>query len=188
MPSMKDHWIAPFLESLQATGVVAVACRAAGVSPSMVSYRRKNDVDFEAAFDEAMEIAVDDAEAELWRRAVRGYDEPLTHQGRISWEVREVYDEDGQIIGTEIAKDANGKPIPVTVRKHSDALLMFLLKGRRKRVFAERTELTGAGGEPLAMDGTQRASRVAALLAAAEARRKADGELQKALDDLGDIV
>lgn len=188
MASMKDHWIGPFLEALQATGVVSAACRAAGVSPSTVSYRRKHDVDFEAAFDEAMEIAVDTAEEELWRRAVKGYDEPLTHQGRISWRVREVFDADGQVVGREVERDADGRPIPETVRKHSDALLMFLLKGRRKKVFAERTELTGAGGDPLTLDDTKRAARVAALLAAAESRKKADADMQQAIHDLGDIV
>jgi hypothetical protein len=36
-----------------------------------------------------------------------------------------------------------------TVRKFSDNLLMFLLKGKRPEVFRERHELTGVNGAPL---------------------------------------
>jgi hypothetical protein len=45
--------------------------------------------------------------------------------------------------------DAHGQPIPLTVRKHSDTLLAMYLKGRRKTVYAERKELTGADGSAL---------------------------------------
>ena len=45
--------------------------------------------------------------------------------------------------------DANGKPVPLTIRKHSDALLSLYLKGRRKEVYSERKELTGANGTAL---------------------------------------
>jgi hypothetical protein len=76
----------------------------------------------------------------------------------------------------------DGLPVPLTVRKHSDSLLALILKGRRKKVYAERTELTGADGGPVAqVDETAKAARVAQLMALAQ-RRKAEQ------DDFGDLA
>jgi hypothetical protein len=67
----------------------------------------------------------------------------------------------------------DGRPLWLTITKYSDPLLALLLKGRRKQVFAERTELTGAdGGEVKVVDSTARAARMAHLMALA-AKRKA---------------
>ena len=69
-----------------------------------------------------------------------------------------------------------------TERVYSDALLTLLLKGRRKKVYADRTELTGADGGPVAqIDETAKAARVAQLLALAQ-QRKADA------DQFGDLA
>ena len=77
-----------------------------------------------------------------------------------------------------ILHDEHGNPRVATVNKKSDAALMFLLKGRRKKVFAERTEITGANGGVLQIDEGARASRVAQLLALAKTRA------QQLTDDL----
>ena len=77
--------------------------------------------------------------------------------------------------------DAHGQPIPLTTPKQSDALLSLVLKGRRKKVYADRTELTGAEGAPMQIDETARSARVAQLLAMAE-RRKAEQ------DEFGDLA
>jgi hypothetical protein len=53
-----------FLESLRATGVVARACRAAGVSSTEAYTRRKSDPDFANAWDNALEDSYDALEAE----------------------------------------------------------------------------------------------------------------------------
>jgi hypothetical protein len=77
--------------------------------------------------------------------------------------------------------DANGQPVILTVAKKSDALLALLLKGRRKEVFADRTELTGADAGPVTFaDASKRQARLAALVKLAEAR--------KALEDDEDFV
>ncbi len=78
--------------------------------------------------------------------------------------------------------DARGQPVPLTVRKHSDALLALYLKGRRKKVYADRTELTGADGGPVAqVDETAKAARVAQLLAIAQSRKDET-------DEFGDLA
>lgn len=156
MATPTEHWIPAFLEALRTQGVVSAAARAVGISPSTVHTRRRNDADFAAAFDDAMEEAVDMAEAEAWRRAVTGYDKPVIHQGEIT----------------------------DTYRVHSDELLKFILQGRRKHVFAQRTELTGADGGPVALQDDQaRAARVAQLLALAQ-ERAAQAAEQNDEDDL----
>jgi hypothetical protein len=57
-------------------------------------------------------------------------------------------------------------------RVYSDALMALILKGRRKKVYAERTEVTGADGGPVVqVDETAKAARVAQLLALAQQRK-----------------
>ena len=191
-------WVGPFLENLRACGIHAKAARRVGVSYSAVMALKANNADFAHACDEALEEAVDNAEAEAWRRGVEGFEEPVIHQGQLTpvWAV----DEDGERImqrydtgdvhpkdhpkaGEPIyglrpvqAKDANGNPQWLTIRKHSDALLALVLKGRRKKVFAERTEITGADGGAVNIDDTARAARVAALMSLAQQRKAADNE------------
>jgi hypothetical protein len=189
---MSDAWVAPFLAALRTTGVVAKAARAAKVSYSTPYALREKDGDFRAAWDDALEESYDTLEAELLDRAVNGVAEPLVHQGMFTFEcerdeqgrpVIEQYDsglldKDGKpVMGSrhKLKLDELGNPIPCVVRKKSDALLMFALKGRRKRVYAERTEVTGADGAPVAIDATARAARVAQLLALAQ-QRKAQSE------------
>ena len=72
------------------------------------------------------------------------------------------------------ARDPDGQPLWLTVTKYSDPLLALLLKGRRKKVFADRTELTGADGGPVNLDESTRVARVAQLLAIASARASGD--------------
>lgn len=184
----KDIWINPFLQALAHSGIVAEACKITGVSRNTVMSRYARDVDFAAGFDEAMDIAVDMAEKELWRRAIQGVDEPITYKGRISYETEEYIDEETGEVRERFARDERGRPIPLTVNKRSDALLMFLLKGRRKQVYADRTELTGAGGEPLQLDDAKKAARVAALMAAAQARRDQATAMEQLAREHGDIA
>jgi len=163
-------WRDVFLAALSEMPVVAYACQAVGIQRSTAYRAREADEDFARAWDEAMEDGVDKAEQAAFKRGVHGWDEPLTHQGHIS-HVLEPYTKDDGTQGYRPKLDANGNPIPVTVRKHSDALLALVLKGRRKQVYADRTELTGADGKPMEVDQTVAAARVAQLLAVAKARK-----------------
>lgn len=149
---MTPAWTLPFLDALKATGIVARACRVVGVSYGTVYALRRSDGDFAAAWDDALEESYDTLEAEARRRAVDGWEEPIVHQGQFTpvWE----RGEDGQVLlneqGNPIqALNDDGTPRIVTVRKHSDQLLQFLLKGYRKKFGTERTELTGADGGPV---------------------------------------
>ena len=113
-----------FLNELAETGNVLATAKMLNLSRRDLYRVRKEDPDFHAAWEEAMDQAADHLEAEARRRAVEGWEEPVFYQG----------------IETGL------------VRKYSDTLLIFLLKGARPEKYRDRvsTELSGPGGAPLA--------------------------------------
>lgn len=143
MGDLRHLWTDAFFAALREHGLLGRAASEAGVDRVTVWHRRKNDEAFDQAVKDAIEHAADKLEQEARRRALEGTEKGVWHQG--------------VQVGTE--------------RVYSDALLALLLKGRRKDVFADRTELTGANGGPVAMDSPARAARAAALLKLAQARK-----------------
>lgn len=141
-------WRTAFLASLRSTPVVALACDAVGIERSTAYRAREADEAFAKAWDDALEDGIDRAEAEAFRRGVTGFEEPVVDKGRLAYRYQRVLGEDGSERYEPVLGE-DGQPVPLTVRKHSDALLALILRGRRKKVYAERTELTGAEGAPL---------------------------------------
>lgn len=177
-------WKPAYLAALRQVPVIKHACEAAGIDRTTAWRATKADEDFAEAEREAMEEGIDRAEQEAFRRGVVGFEEPVIDKGRLAYryERYEAPDVNGNLEEKwRMVLDANGQPVPLTTRKHSDALLGLVLKGRRKKVYAERTEITGADGAPMQIDETMRSARVAQLLAMAE-RRKADA------DQFGDLA
>jgi len=106
-----------FLVAFRATGNVRLACKAASVGRSSHYRWLDKDSEYRAAFDLAKQDAADILEAEAFRRAVEGVEEP------VGWY----------------------KGVPGgTVRRYSDVLLMFLLKALRPEKYRERVEVRGA--------------------------------------------
>ncbi len=83
-----------------------------------------NDPAYVTPFEEAKVEATDALVSEARRRAIQGVEEPILYKG-------------------EVVK---------TIKKYSDTLLIFLLKGALPEVYRERHELTGGGGAPLIPD------------------------------------
>lgn len=103
-----------FLRVLRETGGnVSRACAAISLARQRVYEWRASDPQFAIAWDEAVETGTDELEEEARRRAFQGVDEPVFYQG----------DECG------------------TVRKYSDTLLIFLLKGRKPDKYRERVTI-----------------------------------------------
>ena len=136
-------WVAPFLLHLRTSGIVSRSARECGIAPGTISRLREQSFDFDEAIEDAIEEAVDALEAEAWRRARDGVTEPVYYQG--------------SRVGD--------------VQKYSDGLIQFLLKGRRRSVYGDKQEITGADGGPLQLDDTARAARVASLLELAKQRQ-----------------
>lgn len=141
-------WQAAFLAALREWPVLARAAEVVGIERTTAWRRMQADPEFKKAVDEAMEAGIDKAESEAFRRGVVGFEEPVVNQGRLVYRMQRVVREDGAV-DFEPVLDEHGQPIPLTVRKHSDAMLSLVLKGRRKSVFAERVETTGADGGPV---------------------------------------
>lgn len=114
---------ARFLAELEKRANVAAAARAAKVDRSTPYGWREKDAKFAAAWDEAVNVAVDSLESEAWRRAAVGTLEPVFQKG--------------EKVGA--------------IRRYSDMLMVTLLKAHRPEKFKDRTsnEHTGPEGEPL---------------------------------------
>lgn len=174
-------WKPVFFEALRNVPVVRHACEVAGIGRTTAYEARERDESFAKAWDDAMEEGIDRAEQEAFKRAVVGFEEPVIDKGRLAYRYERYVDSDGNEAYRPVL-DEHGQPIPLTVRKHSDALLALYLKGRRKKVFAERTEVTGADGGPVAqVDETAKAARIAQLMALAQERRAR-------MDEFGDLA
>lgn len=181
MSNKPFDWKPAYLAALRELPVIKHACEAVGIDRTTAWRAREADEAFAEAEREAMEEGIDRAEAEAFRRGVVGFEEPVIDKGRLAYRYERYVDDDG-VEHYRILLDANGQPIPLTVRKHSDAMLGLVLKGRRKKVYADRTELTGPeGGDLKVVDETAKAARVAQLLALAQ-QRKADA------DQFGDLA
>ena len=105
-----------FLAAYRETGNIRLACQAAQIGRSS-HYRWLDDPDYAEEFERAKKDAVDVLEAEARRRAVEGWEEP------VGW----------------YKGEAGG-----TVRRYSDTLLIFLLKGAAPEKYRERMEVSGA--------------------------------------------
>jgi hypothetical protein len=102
-----------FTEVLRLTGNVSGAARAVGIGRG-TAYRWKKDLaEFAVIWDEAIDEAVDNLEAEAWRRATEGVAKPVYQQG--------------QLVGH--------------IQQYSDTLLIFLLKGHKPERYKDRAQV-----------------------------------------------
>ncbi len=94
--------------------------------------------DYPASFERAKNEAADTLESEAVRRAHDGVFEPTVYQGAFTFPWIEHIDEEGEV--TEQVSET-----PVGTYKHSDALLMFLLKGFRPDKYRENFKVEHSG-------------------------------------------
>lgn len=109
-----------FLKALRQTGTVTVAAEAAGVARGAAYQLRKRDKTFRQAWDDALQAALDELEAELRRRAMQGVEQPVYFGGK----------ECGRI------------------RTYNDNLGIFLLRAHRGEIYGgdKTAESGGAAG------------------------------------------
>jgi hypothetical protein len=125
------------LAAFRTTASVSRACKAAEVSRRQHYTWLEEDPHYAAQFETAKEEAAQQLEDEAVRRAYQGFLEPLVFQGNLTYPA--LRDEAGAI-----RRDKEGIPLlsdkPVCIRRHSDSLLMFLLKGWRPKKYRDRIE------------------------------------------------
>lgn len=117
---------AVFLRAFSVRGVMRDACKAAGVSYSLVhTHWRVTDPWFEKMLIEAQLEGKDILEAEAHRRAVEGIDEPVVFQGMV----------------TTVFDAETGRDKVLTVKKYSDSLLAMLLKASDPEKYREQSKI-----------------------------------------------
>lgn len=141
----RHHKKRAFLAAFALCGNVSQAVLAAKVSRCMHYAWLKDDPQYVKDFAQAEADATDMLEAEARRRALNGVNEPVVYQGQLqgTWV-------DGE--GNTVSQETPGaRMIPLTIRKYSDTLLIFLLKGARPNKYRDnaKVEHTGPDGAPL---------------------------------------
>ena len=100
-----------FLRTFSQTANVMLSARAAGIARQTIYYWQEHDTDdFSKRYNIALEDAKEAIEAEIYRRGVTGWDEPVHYKG-------EVVD---------------------TIRKYDHTLLIFLAKGLMPSKYRDR--------------------------------------------------
>lgn len=106
-----------FLSALAETCNVTEACKLSGVGRATAYAWRVTDPDFAIEWEKAKAIGAEALEDEAMRRARVGVDEPVFHLGEVCG----------------------------TVRKYSDTLAIFLLKGAMPDKYRENSKLELSG-------------------------------------------
>lgn len=119
-----QHKKRAFLVAYSECGNITQAAEAADISRQAHYNWLKEDPDYAVAFVYADEAAGDNLEAEARRRAVEGVEEPVFYQG--------------EVVGT--------------IRKYSDPLLIFLLKGAKPEKYKDRVANEHSGRMALDVD------------------------------------
>ncbi len=106
-----------FIATLKKTANASRAAQSAGIASSTAYRWRATNETFRAAWDDAINGALDDLEAALLKRAVEGVAKPIMY---------------------------GGKKVE-TVTTYSDGLGMFMLRSRRPQIYA-RVQVASATG------------------------------------------
>lgn len=112
-----------FLEILKQTGNVSEAARSVGIGRRLWYLCKNSDEKFAEEWESAVEIGTDALEAEARRRAYKGVLEPVFYKGEKCGHIR----------------------------RYSDTLLIFLLKGARPEKYADFHRVEG-GDKPIKIE------------------------------------
>ena len=104
-----------FIELLAEFGVVTYACKGVDITKQTAYNARKHDRKFADAWDEAVDYSVENMERVAYDRAVNGVNEPLSFKGELTGD---------------------------TVKRYSDILLMFMIKGNKPEKYRENSKAT----------------------------------------------
>lgn len=117
-------WEENFLIHLASHGMLNKAAAAVGTTAAQVKKHMTDCIEFETAVEDALETATDRLEEAARGRAIDGVTKTIYYKG----------DE----VGTE--------------QVYSDSLMALFLKAKRKSQFGDKTEISGANGQPLTVN------------------------------------
>lgn len=164
---------------------------AVGISRQTAYNWREDIPEFADAWDKAMRVGVSALEDEAHRRAFDGLDKPLTHQGQFTYLYRVAKDEDGNPVPSEITGQPKMEPVLdehgnhkiAAVKEYSDTLAIFLLKAHSPEKYREnsRVDIGNADNKPFEITDAQAAAKLASIIAAGQARKAAEGDVEDLL-------
>lgn len=136
-----------FLTAFERLGNISRAADAAEISRGTHYDWMEKDPAYRAGFEKAHRRASDLLEEEARRRAVEGWEEPIVYKGGISgrWSMPDGSDPYDPATGRR-KPDAVFEPL--TIRKYSDTLLIFLMKGNNPDKFGDKLRHSGVVGMP----------------------------------------
>lgn len=111
---------------------------------------RESDKQFDSDYSDAESHATDSLEKEAVRRAKSGVLEPVISAGKV-------------------VMDPDDPTKPLMIRKYSDSLMMFLLKGKRREVYGDKREVDAKVGIDVVGAKDSLANKFAAAAATAVA-------------------
>lgn len=117
-----------FLSVLGRTGNPSSACKESGLTRRQINVMKQRDASFAIAYDEALDDAADLLEAEAWRRALEGIEQPVLKAG------------------LPVLDPVTHEPM--IVRRYSDPLLVLLLRGFKPGKFQTRSGTAPAIPDP----------------------------------------
>lgn len=123
-----------FLAAYATSGNISAAAKLSKVHRSQHYDWIDADPAYAAAFAAAHDEAADLLETEARRRATVGVAEPVVYKGSLTHEP--LFDKDGNLKRNEKGEVQFSKT-PLTIRRYSDVLLIFLLKGARPQVYRD---------------------------------------------------
>lgn len=178
-----------FCAALAETCQVGKAAAAVGISRYTAYVWRKDDPEFAERWDDAMKAGLLTLEDEMHRRAVDGVAEPVLHQGQPTYLTEHYTDDDGAP-QVRVRRDEHGQPIPMTLRKYSDTLAIFLAKAHAPDKYRENSKIEMSGSLALTTLSDEEVEAEIARLAAqvGHSALNATDPLPPQPDDCDDLV
>ena len=95
---------------------------------------------FHVLFKQAMEAGVEKVEQEMFRLAT-GYDKPLSHKGRVEYQIDHEAVARGETGFAALLKDDFGNPVPETIREWDTDLMQFILKAHKPELYGSKQQI-----------------------------------------------
>lgn len=150
---------AQLLNAYRELGNLTHAARAAGIHRDSHYGWLATDPVYAVEFAKAQEPAAQTLEDEAIRRAVSGVDEPVFHGGQLCYApsdlryARDQYTGNGKHRRLKAGAILTPKPgaKALSIRRYSDTLLIFLLKGAKPEKYKDRStaEISSPTGKPI---------------------------------------
>ncbi len=145
----KGDWRPKFLKAFAYSGNVKLAAAKAGVGRATPYAERDRDSEFAASWEDAVEEALDTLEAEVFRRGVVGYEEPVFYKGS---HVADITKYDSSLLLAQL--NAHGKKRGYTrdsrvqLSGQIDQKHTVRVTTDRKRTYGGKTGPSSNGGVP----------------------------------------